>query len=1019
MATVPDASVADARGAGDRLASPELRLRPGRPSQRAADPARHASAFRAGQRIPAGDAETARLLVLLVEFPEDTDPNTTGDGRFQLEPDDTYETNRPPHDHPYFDRQCQALDHYLDAASGGRLRITWDLSPTATATPRFYEMPRPMRYYNPDTTDAALNLRLAEFFRDAITVADESGVAFDAYDYYTIFHAGVGQDLLIDDSTPSDIVSAFLSFEELRDYLGEDEDWPGIAVQGGAHHVTEGLWLPETENQEGFEFALTGVFAQLMGSQLGLPVLFNPDSGAPGIGRFGLMDQGGGNLLGKSPALVCGWSRFDLGWGDAVVVTNGEDVGVRARGVLDGGADLVIVPVDDREYFLIETRKKELDGNGTFTILLDETVPIAVEGDEYDYGIPGSGLLIWHIDQDVIDATRDDNRVNADFRRRGVKLLEADGLDEIGLYPEGGFGLPEDAFFAGNNDALTPESTPSSRSNQGRADTGVFVTAIGDTGGVMTCTIRSALSLPGWPDDGGDVYTAISPVSGDVDGDGSIEVVLVDETTVRIVDQSGSGRVIDAEWSRNGENDVLVADVIAGDDAAQEILTAFEDGSLAVRAADGGDAWSVTALLLPPRPGRAGTAPLRVAVADIDDDGAGDVFAATGERLHHWQWSVALGRFVAESVELGVTSAVTGLAVDSDRLIVSHGSGEIESFVFGPGDGLVTRALEAEFVAAIGGESGVPARLGRTSAAGEAVLVTLTSNGTLAMHRFEPAAPGSANELRMLPGWPVALESAESRPALGDVNRDGRLDVVVGDVNRARALGVNGVRLDGWPVTLSAFDPLEDPVATEPLIADLDRNGTQDVLVACPDGLLRAFDGEGRVLDGWPRPAGRTHGSTPVVSGLGGGAVVAANVGRRWSYAAFAPDAHADAHWGAAGGSSARGNALDASGFVDVVDVDSFFAEDDLVVYPTPAYDDVTFRYVLGSDAEVTITVYDVTGLRVAELSAPGLGGVPNERSWDLRSDEGDRVAPGLYLVRVTARGAESVVHETKMAVAR
>ena len=45
----------------------------------------------------------------------------------------------------------------------------------------------------------------------------------------------------------------------------------------------------------------------------------------------------------------------------------------------------------------------------------------------YDLGLPGSGLLIWHIDESIIQTVSDEYSINADRELRGVSLEEADG----------------------------------------------------------------------------------------------------------------------------------------------------------------------------------------------------------------------------------------------------------------------------------------------------------------------------------------------------------------------------------------------------------------------------------------------------------------------------------------------------------------------------------------------------------------------------------------------------------------
>ncbi len=62
--------------------------------------------------------------------------------------------------------------------------------------------------------------------------------------------------------------------------------------------------------------------------------------------------------------------------------------------------------------------------------------------------------------------------------------------------------------------------------------------------------------------------------------------------------------------------------------------------------------------------------------------------------------------------------------------------------------------------------------------------------------------------------------------------------------------------------------------------------------------------------------------------------------------------------------------------------------------------------FALGAPAEVSATVFDVRGRRVRTLDAGALGAGPHTLRWDGRDRAGRSVAPGVYVVRLTA-GAE------------
>jgi subtilisin family serine protease len=74
--------------------------------------------------------------------------------------------------------------------------------------------------------------------------------------------------------------------------------------------------------------------------------------------------------------------------------------------------------------------------------------------------------------------------------------------------------------------------------------------------------------------------------------------------------------------------------------------------------------------------------------------------------------------------------------------------------------------------------------------------------------------------------------------------------------------------------------------------------------------------------------------------------------------------------------------------------------------YPNPFNPTTTIEYEIASRAHVRLTVFDVTGARVAtlvdETQLPGRKSV----AWNARGDRGERLASGVYLYRLYAGGA-------------
>ncbi|MFH1680917.1 MAG: FlgD immunoglobulin-like domain containing protein [Candidatus Eisenbacteria bacterium] len=74
---------------------------------------------------------------------------------------------------------------------------------------------------------------------------------------------------------------------------------------------------------------------------------------------------------------------------------------------------------------------------------------------------------------------------------------------------------------------------------------------------------------------------------------------------------------------------------------------------------------------------------------------------------------------------------------------------------------------------------------------------------------------------------------------------------------------------------------------------------------------------------------------------------------------------------------------------------------------PNPFKESVSFQVALPEDSDIRLSIYDLSGRLVRGLADGPAGGGVHAFEWDGKNGEGRRVAPGIYLYRLEARGEE------------
>ena len=439
-----------------------------------------------------------KLLVLLIEFQEDSLSTTTGNGKFlQDTAGYSFPIGKPPHDQAYFTLQLEALTHYYDAVSLGDYQVEVDIFPQAVIGEEFtgYTLPHEMSYYNPIGASSELMIeRFEKYFLHCFTEADaDENIDFSEYEHFMFIHAGSDWQHDIWGDSPSDLPSFYIVVGDGKEAIVDD----GSVIINHASNIPETI-IQDSEPDHSGSITIVpnwGVINSVMvhefGHSLGFVDLYNTRNYTPQVGYFDIMDSGGSTALslgvdetgngqadiyyeveGIFPALPGAWSRI-IAFEDSY----------RARGILkdideftfdseitvlpaekmfdpttitDSSAYFIKIPLNETEYLLVENRQVDPDGDGgaypctSFDqrVVLYPTYPLPNQNNdptyEYDFLLPGwisenynsygGGLLIWHIDEKLLYENNNyqNNTVNTRHSFRAVKIIEADGLEDIG-----------------------------------------------------------------------------------------------------------------------------------------------------------------------------------------------------------------------------------------------------------------------------------------------------------------------------------------------------------------------------------------------------------------------------------------------------------------------------------------------------------------------------------------------------------------------------------------------------------
>ena len=283
---------------------------------------------------------------------------------------------------------------------------------------------------------------------------------------------------------------------------------------------------PELRGTTGSNITYIGVIAHELGHIFGLPDLYDTDYAGSGgqsvdMGSWCLMAYGSWGDDGRTPSLPMAWCRNDLGWINCITLASTPD-NITLPNPQNEGITYRINTTTTNEYFLLENRQKI----------------------GRDASVPGSGMLIYHVDENY--SGWNDNSINCDPSHRGLYVKQAG----CGTFSDCSFNRDRDPYPYGSNNSFTDATVPDSKSWAGANTNSPITTIISNptnrtiTFAFMGGIIQYTVSVTANPTAGGSVTQS---GSGIYDENTSVTVTANPNTNYTFTGWSENGSIVSTD----------------------------------------------------------------------------------------------------------------------------------------------------------------------------------------------------------------------------------------------------------------------------------------------------------------------------------------------------------------------------------------------------------------------------------------------------------------------------------------
>ena len=962
-------------------------------------------------------ADTLKILAVLVDFQEDKYDATIGTGKFGSHYTKAYGDtilDPLPHDANYFSDHLLFAKNYFQKVSRGKINISYKVLPEIITVTKY------MRDYVPGYQSKDLT-PLGNFAKEVWELADNkfTNIKFSDYNLFVIFNAGVSSGLDYGTfSVSRNMPALYLGLNSFKDIFGNQ--FSGFSTKSGK--IINTIILPETETREisGFnnstflnEATINGEIVANIGSYLGLPDLFNTDTGLSAIGRFGLIDgQAIGANYGMFPPEPSAWEKIYMGWDDSKLIGNNLKPNIVTRKTAAIQDTVILkIPINSSEYFLVENRQQdalndklkitykrsgqvltkivEKDTSGLFNVNYN-SIPggVVIDVDEYDAAVPGNGLIIWHIDEKIISQNISTNSIN-NSKNKGVYVEEADGIQDIGIEFESvlgksiGEGTKEDFWYLGNKAKLyknqfSSESKPNTNSNN---------------------NAKSLITLD-----------QFSPISNKMSfkisyGNDKIKLTSSFDLPVQSLNNSSNIKLIILQGINTLEYFFLYGSYL---------LKTSSDGKLLFKFDNFGNNSLLSGIML---------------------NGKQYVVSAYTDKLNIYSKDITSGAALDKVISIQMQSKITSNLVITKKIgvlyltfgtedgnlieaeidkLLQTGKVPIESIKkvsnsavtqiarpFDDSDGYYSFISNKTFYDSKGNQNQYNVPIIQN------ILIKNSKNEYLNFVTRAGISPSIFIDIimngKVSSTCNIYNALSADKFSISDLYNNGKLYFVNSNYIGVFAYDLNSNQAENFPIKL-----VNDEFSGQSILLDVDRDGLNEIINVTQQGKLYVFDTKtGRTLNNFPLVTGNfpinspflfseelpTMGPLPVYKPY----VATIDANKHLTVWNLAP-VQGKVSWNGEYGNATQNSflALTKSLQADA----EYFPLDKTYNWPNPVYSGSTnIRYYVSEDSDIKIKIVDLAGDLVSELNNKARGGFDNETAWDV-----SKIQSGVYFAYVEAK---------------